>query len=78
MKTISEEERKVAEAKIKVAKEITSFHNVKRGKETVERYCKVIVSIIVVEKVKERFALFQDDESFKLTKVFNIHQWSLD
>ena len=77
LKTMSEEERKVAEAKIKVVKEIISFHNVKTGKETGERYCKVFVPI-TVEKVKERFALFEDDESFKGFGVFNVSQWSLD
>ena len=51
LKTMSEEKRKVAEVKIKVAKEIITFHNVKTGKETVERYRKVFVPIIV-EKVK--------------------------
>ena len=66
-----------SEAKIRVAKEIISFHNVKTGKETVKRYCKVFVPIIV-EKVKEKFALFEDDQSFKVFRVFNVSQWSLD
>ena len=72
---MSEEERKVAEAKIKVAKEITCFHNVKTGKETVERCHKVFVPIIV-EKVEERFPMFEGDESFKAFRVFNVSQWS--
>ena len=71
LKTMSEEERKVAEAKIKVAKEIITFRNVKTGKETVERYRKVFGPIIV-EKVKERFALFEEDGSFKAFRVFNV------
>ena len=77
LKTMSEEKRKVAEVKIKVAKEIITFHNVKTGKETVERYRKVFVPIIA-EKVKERFALFEDDESFKAFRVFNVSQWGFD
>ena len=77
LKTMSEEERRVAEAKIKVAKEIITFRNVKTGKETVERYRKVFAPIIV-EKVKERFDLFEDDESFKAFRVFSVTQWSLD
>ena len=77
LKTMSEEERKVAKAKIKVAKEIMTFQNVKTGKETVEKYRKVFVPIIV-EKVKGRFTLFEDDESFKAFRVFNITRWSPD
>ena len=70
LKTMSEEERKVV-------KEILSFHNVKTGKETVVRYCKVFVPI-TVEKFKEIFALFEDDESFKAFRVFNVSQRSHD
>ena len=70
---MSEEERKVVETKIKVVKEIIFFHNVKTGKETIKWYRKVFVPIIV-EKVKQRFALFGDDESFKVFRVFNVIQ----
>ena len=73
---MSEEKGKVTEAKIKVFKEIISFHNIKTGKETVERYCKVFV-LIIVEKLKERIALFEDNKSFKAFRVFNVSKWSL-
>ena len=77
LRTMSKEERKDAEAQIKIYKEIISCHNVKSGKETIGRYCKVFVTIIV-EEVKERFALLEHGESSKAFRVFNVRQWSLD
>ena len=75
LKTMSEEKRKVAEVKIKVAKEIITFHNVKTGKETVERYRKVFVPIIV-EKVKSfqrsQWSLAQDTDKMLNADIRNI------